>query len=144
MSATCFREREKRIPCLKHAVEKMHCKTASTASIILSYCGYQNNSHRRDRCLLRQELLKSLTYNLLHHTLTVIIKATCVPAILRNIDQVLIAFFFNMINISQSPTGNRKSSWAAQIVHLLFFIAVLIIFQTQIKITGNLLSIFLI
>lgn len=109
MSATCFREREKRIPCLKHAVEKMHCKTASTASIILSYCGYQNNSHGAylDKRVL---LLKSLTYNLLHHTLTVIIKATCVPAILRNIDQVLIAFFFNMINISQSPTGNRKSS----------------------------------
>lgn len=113
MSATCFREREKRIPCLKHAVEKMHCKTASTASIILSYTVAIKiirivaiGAYLDKRVLL----LKSLTYNLLHHTLTVIIKATCVPAILRNIDQVLIAFFFNMINISQSPTGNRKSS----------------------------------
>lgn len=108
MSATCFREREKRIPCLKHAVEKMHCKTASTASTVaIKIIRIVAIGAYLDKRVL---LLKSLTYNLLHHTLTVIIKATCVPAILRNIDQVLIAFFFNMINISQSPTGHRKSS----------------------------------
>lgn len=62
---TNHRERNLRCACLlhssvkergkKHAVEKMHCKTASTAFIILCYCGYQNNSHRRDWCLLRQK-----------------------------------------------------------------------------------------